>query len=108
MPRAPVHVACGQTSCVCSRSVPITGKRFRRLAAMTTVFVFRQIVVGATMRHTGAGLAIPDFPLSFGHVVPDHWSTGIAFHFVHRLGAVLVASAAVITAVDIRRRYRDR
>jgi cytochrome c oxidase assembly protein subunit 15 len=24
-----------------------------------------QIIVGATMRHTGAGLAIPDFPLAF-------------------------------------------
>ena len=25
------------------------------------------------MRHTGAGLAIPDFPLMFGGIVPDHW-----------------------------------
>ena len=30
------------------------------------------------MRHTGAGLAIPDFPLMFGHLVPDHWSAAIA------------------------------
>src|SRR5262245_13787169 len=91
-----------------TRSNPLDDERLRRLATMTTVLVFCQIVVGAAMRHTGAGLAIPDFPLSFGHIVPDHWSTGIAFHFVHRLGAVLVACAAVITAVDIRRRHRDR
>ena len=36
--------------------------------------IYMQILVGATMRHTGAGLAIPDFPLMFGHLVPDHWS----------------------------------
>ena len=27
-------------------------------------------LVGATMRHTDAGLAIPDFPLAFGHLIP--------------------------------------
>ena len=37
------------------------------------MLIYAQILVGATMRHTGAGLAIPDFPLMFGHVVPDHW-----------------------------------
>ena len=75
---------------------------------MTTVLVFCQIIVGATMRHRGAGLAIPDFPLSFGHIVPDHWSTGVALHFVHRIGAAVVACAVVMTAVDIRRRNQDR
>ena len=42
------------------------------------------------MRHTGAGLAIPDFPWMFGHVVPDHWSGRIAVHFTHRVGALIV------------------
>ena len=42
------------------------------------------------MRHTGAGLAIPDFPLMFGHLIPDHWSSAIAIHFAHRVGALLV------------------
>jgi cytochrome c oxidase assembly protein subunit 15 len=89
-------------------STPVDDERLRWLATMTTVLVFCQILVGATMRHSGAGLAIPDFPLSFGHIVPDHWSTGIALHFVHRIGAAGVAGAAVMTAVDIRRRYQDR
>ena len=34
----------------------------QRVAVMTTGLIYLQIVVGATMRHTGAGLAIPDFP----------------------------------------------
>ena len=32
------------------------------IAAVTTAAIYVQIIVGATMRHTGAGLAIPDFP----------------------------------------------
>ena len=60
------------------------------LATTATVLIYAQILVGATMRHTGAGLAIPDFPLMFGHVIPDHWSSAIAIHFTHRVGALLV------------------
>src|SRR5215510_4716371 len=64
--------------------------RLRQLATTTTIVVYTQILIGATMRHTGAGLAIPDFPLMFGHVVPDHWDPRIAVHFAHRLGALVV------------------
>jgi cytochrome c oxidase assembly protein subunit 15 len=32
--------------------------------------VFLQLVVGAFVRHTGSGLIIPDFPLSFGKIIP--------------------------------------
>src|SRR5207247_8273672 len=41
----------------------------RRLATTTTVLVYGQILIGAAMRHTGAGLAIPDLPLRFGVIV---------------------------------------
>ena len=41
-----------------------------RLALAAPVFIYGQILLGATMRHTGAGLAIPDFPLAFGRLVP--------------------------------------
>src|SRR5438034_9917272 len=62
----------------------------RRLATATTALIFLQILIGAAMRHTGAGLAIPDFPWMFGHVVPDHWNGRIAVHFTHRAGALIV------------------
>lgn len=32
--------------------------------------VFLQLVIGAFVRHTGSGLIIPDFPLSFGKIIP--------------------------------------
>ena len=63
-----------------------TIRRCGALAAATTALVYVQILLGATMRHTGAGLAIPDFPLAFGHVIPPVWSPPIAIHFAHRVG----------------------
>jgi cytochrome c oxidase assembly protein subunit 15 len=70
----------------------------RRVATITTALVYTQILIGATMRHTGAGLAIPDFPLMFGHVWPTHWDPKIAIHFAHRVGALVVTLAVAATA----------
>jgi len=80
----------------------------RRAATATTLLIYAQILIGATMRHTGAGLAIPDFPLMFGGLVPDHWDPKIALHFAHRVGAVVVACAILATAALVRSRARDR
>jgi heme A synthase len=60
------------------------------------------------MRHTNAGLAIPDFPLMFGHIVPDHWDAKIAIHFAHRVGAVIVALAIIATAGHVWHHQRRR
>jgi cytochrome c oxidase assembly protein subunit 15 len=76
----------------------------RQLATATTVLVYCQILVGATMRHTGAGLTIPDFPLMFGHLWPTHWDSKIAVHFAHRVGALLVTIGVCCTAVAVFRR----
>jgi heme a synthase len=89
-------------------STPVDDPRLRRIATLNTTLIYGQILVGATMRHTGAGLAIPDFPLMFGHLLPDHWSAGIAVHCGHRLGAMIVAGAAIAITIDIWRRHGDR
>lgn len=86
----------------------VDDRRLRVFATLTTSLIYAQILVGATMRHTGAGLAIPDFPWMFGHVVPDHWNAKIAVHFAHRVGALIVATSIVSTAIDIWRRHTDR
>ena len=48
--------------------VPATRRRpiprFARLTVATAATVYGQLILGAVMRHTGAGLAIPDFPLA--------------------------------------------
>src|SRR5688500_17867514 len=42
-----------------SRAAAPDDRMLQRVAAVTTGWIYLQIVVGATMRHTGAGLAIP-------------------------------------------------
>jgi cytochrome c oxidase assembly protein subunit 15 len=42
----------------------------RRLAAGTVALVFLQLLIGAIMRHTDSGLAVPDFPYAYGDVKP--------------------------------------
>jgi cytochrome c oxidase assembly protein subunit 15 len=79
----------------------------RRLATATTLAIYAQILLGATMRHTNAGMAIPTFPLAFGHVLPPAWTFGIAIHFAHRVGALIVAAAILATTVQIRLRHRS-
>jgi cytochrome c oxidase assembly protein subunit 15 len=80
----------------------------RRLATTTTVLIYAQILVGAVMRHTDAGLAIPDFPLMFGRLVPDHWDPKIAIHFAHRVGAAIVVVAIGSTSSYVWYRHRRR
>ncbi len=65
--------------------------------------VYLQILVGALMRHLGAGLAIPDFPLSFGHLIPRFTSAAVAVNFAHRLGGAIVAASVLAMFVRLLR-----
>ena len=67
------------------------------------VLVYAQILAGALMRHLHAGLAIPDFPLSFGRVIPSLTSTAITVNFVHRAGALAVAIAVLAMYIRLFR-----
>jgi cytochrome c oxidase assembly protein subunit 15 len=77
------------------------------LAAATTVIIYVQIVIGAVMRHMHAGLAIPDFPLAFGRIVPPMFSVPIAVNFAHRCGAVAVTPMVLWTVARALRLYGD-
>jgi protoheme IX farnesyltransferase len=86
---------------------PLLASAYRlTLAAAGAVYV--QILLGAVMRHTGAGLAIPDFPLAFGSLVPAASSfarRGVPIHFAHRLGAIAVT---VLVGLAARRLHTLR
>lgn len=77
------------------------------LAAATTGIIFVQILLGAVMRHTGAGLAIPDFPLSYGSLVPPKLVGGIVIHFAHRVGALVVTIAALTVLGKVLSHHRE-
>ena len=78
------------------------------LATGLPLLVFAQILIGATMRHTGAGLAIPDFPLVFGGLVPPTWSFGITIHFFHRLGAIVTTLVILAALGHLLAHHRTR
>lgn len=87
----------------------------RLLAMLMLAAMLVQLILGATMRHNGAGLAIPDFPTSYGRLVPPLSQTEISaaisrtpyeeipvyftpaqvgVHFAHRVWALAVLAMA--------------
>lgn len=68
-----------------------------------TALVYLQIIAGAVMRHFEAGLAIPDFPLSFGRLIPDFVNFKVAAAFTHRAGGFIVAAAVIAMAIRLFR-----
>jgi cytochrome c oxidase assembly protein subunit 15 len=87
---------------------PVDDAVLWRRAIVLPILVYAQILVGATMRHLEAGLAIPDFPLTFGHLLPPVWTAPIAIHFAHRVGAVIVTSWMLFTVASVLRRHPAR
>jgi heme a synthase len=85
-----------------AESIPL-----QTLCALTTAAVYIQLMIGAWMRHSNAGLAIPDFPLALGHIIPPFTSNKVIIHFAHRVGAVLVTAMIVWTFSRIARSYSD-
>ena len=67
--------------------------------------IFVQLVVGAMMRHRGAGLAIPYFPhaQSNGSWLPTSWNWATQIHFAHRILAVLVCLMLLAWVVSVFR-----
>ncbi len=104
------HACLAQTFfCLAVTLAVVTSARWRRseaadpgaagrVAAATAGVVFLQLLAGAVMRHTHAGLAIPDFPLALHRLIPPMTSFAVAIHFAHRMGALLVLGLAAACA----------
>ena len=79
----------------------------RCLAWLTVVAVYGQLILGATLRHLGAGLAIPTFPEANpdGGFLPKVHSLFVELHFTHsRVGALVVTLLILaLTALVLRR-----
>jgi cytochrome c oxidase assembly protein subunit 15 len=95
----------------CSRAwisspVPVGG-RLRRLGFTCCLLLFAQLGIGAVVRHSFAGLAIPTFPWSTpgGALLPAVWNFRVGIQFAHRVMAVLIAVAVAAFALAI---WRDR
>ena len=83
----------------------------KKYSLIILVMVYIQLILGALMRHTASGLAIPDFPTMGGAWIPTFSDTMInninvilfdmdidmvnryqvIIHFTHRLGALIIS-----------------
>jgi heme A synthase len=98
------------------------------LCAAMTLTLYMQLALGALMRHTDSGLAVPDFPLAYGQLFPSlspesiaaynerliHLdlrlasegsitSSQILVHMIHRLWALVVAGLVIWTSLRLRK-----
>lgn len=89
-------LAQARTNTAARESQPGLGLRWLLLG--TTLLILAQLVLGATMRHQHAGLAIPDFPLAYGKLWPAMDPAAVASYNQHRLE---VTAANPITAAQI-------
>lgn len=71
--------------------------RLRRLARVGLIVLLVQLALGGYVRHSGAGLACPDFPLCSGDLLPAQWLAGV--HWVHRWLGVLLLGLFIHVAV---------
>ncbi len=103
-----------------------TTRRFFQSCIFLVLAVFLQLVLGAVMRHTGSGLAIPDIPLAYDQILPSLTSESlqryndiqinsdlrlaadgpltrfqVGVHFLHRLWALVVFGVAIWTFMRI-------
>ena len=74
--------------------------RTRRLARAGLAVLLVQLALGGYVRHAGAGLACPDFPLCSGDLLPSGWLPTV--HWVHRWLGVLLLGVFVHLAVAAR------
>jgi protoheme IX farnesyltransferase len=69
-----------------------------RLALVSVVATFFQMVLGGLVRHSGAALACLDVPLCRGALWPDAHPT-VLIHVLHRLNGVVVAGLVIASSV---------
>lgn len=107
----------------------VHARPLRVTALLTVAVIFGQLVLGAAMRHNQAGLAIPDFPLAYGRLLPPtdpaeltrinderNWRLHlepvtfgqIHLHFAHRVGALVVTAVVLLLTAIVLRWFDSR
>ncbi len=78
-----------------------------RFAVFTACATFCLIVAGALVTSNDAGLAVPDWPLSYGSLMPP-WVGNIRYEHGHRMVATFVGLLTIVLAVWLWRKEPRR
>jgi cytochrome c oxidase assembly protein subunit 15 len=78
-----------------------------RYAILVAVCTLLLVLAGASVTSKEAGLSVPDWPLSYGQVIPD-MTGGVLFETGHRMIATVVGMLTVILAIWIARVEKRR
>jgi cytochrome c oxidase assembly protein subunit 15 len=110
-------------------SAKVASPRLRNLLLVAALLIYGQLILGATMRHQHAGLAVPDFPLAYGKLWPDTapdtilrinqqrvdprdfkpvTKAQIQLHMTHRMVAVGILAAVAVCVWRCRRELGGR
>ncbi|MBI4346920.1 MAG: COX15/CtaA family protein [Elusimicrobia bacterium] len=84
--------------CAAPEERGIGARHVHRFARATALSVFVLILAGASVTSTDSGLAVPDWPLSYGQWMPP-MEGGVFFEHGHRMIAGLVATMVWILAI---------
>lgn len=75
--------------------------KVRRMTLWGAGLVYTQMILGALMRHLGAGLACTDVPLCQGKLWPTGVHPNVTLHVVHRLFALVVLGHLIGMAIVV-------
>src|SRR5713226_1672795 len=78
-------------------------KALHRFAIFTAVCTFCLVIAGGLVTSTQSGLAVPDWPLSYGQLMPPMVG-GIFYEHLHRMVATFVGVLTIILAVWVWRK----
>ncbi|MCG3128822.1 MAG: Heme A synthase [Phycisphaerae bacterium] len=86
------------------RDAATTSLWLHRFTLVTLVATFVLIVAGGIVTTRDAGLAVPDWPLSFGKLMPERWYAigNIAAEHTHRMIAGTVALLMLALAICVQ------
>ncbi|HEX6839818.1 MAG TPA: COX15/CtaA family protein, partial [Polyangia bacterium] len=76
-------------------------KKVQRMTLWAAGLVYAQMILGALMRHLGAGLACTDVPLCQGKLWPTGVHPNVTLHVVHRLFALVVLGHLIGMAIVV-------
>jgi cytochrome c oxidase assembly protein subunit 15 len=76
--------------------------RLRRYAVFVACCTFGLVIAGALVASNDAALSVPDWPLSWGRLVPT-LEGGIRYEFAHRVAAMLVGLLTVGLALVMQK-----